>query len=303
MAAPSLQERVLQALRACRHDLEGSLVYLDSGTAEAVSAGIGLAALQDGEPAAAAPHRPANVACSCAHVQAVETVQSSVCSELGAALVCDLSAATPTDLPTAQLLSGGPAPVRRVALLLTTLLGEAAAAVLAACESCSAAAQFTVLCAVSEAAHHDESPAAYPPACYAAVAASWQQRLNERRLTAGLGPCSLVVRHLPLLLCPLTSSAFVLPAGSAAARLPRAGRFAAGYSTSAAAAAADSDDDEPHLAAKAASPGARGSGSGSHSGGASGAPTSGLGLLAHALVDAAATLGYRPEAFSLGPCR
>ena len=71
MAAPSVQERVLQALRACRHDLEGSLVYLDSGTAEAVAAGIGLAALQDGEPAAAAPHPPASDACSCAHVRAV----------------------------------------------------------------------------------------------------------------------------------------------------------------------------------------------------------------------------------------
>ena len=181
------------------------------------------------------------------------------------------------------------------------------AAVLAACEHCSAAAQFTVLCAVSEAAHHEEAPAAYPPACYAAVAAAWQQRLNEQRLPAGLGPCSLVIRHLPLLLCPLTSSAFVLPAASAAACLPRAGQFAAGYSTSAAAATVDSDEDQPHVAAQAAPPAkaaaARGSGRGSGSGSASGAPTAGLSLLAHALVDAAATLGYRPEAFSLGPCR
>ncbi|KAI7845287.1 hypothetical protein COHA_001130 [Chlorella ohadii] len=274
MAAPSVQERALQALRLHYHELEGSLLYLDAGSAEAVATGIGLAALQD---------------------------------DLGAALVCDLSAAAPTDLPTAQLLSGS-APLRRVVLLLTTLLGEAESAVLAACEHCSAAAQFTVLCAVSEAAHHEEAPAAYPPACYAAVAATWQQRLNEQRLPAGLGPCSLVIRHLPLLLCPLTNSAFVLPAASAAARLPRAGQFAAGYSTSAAAAAENSDEDQPHLSAQAAQPAkgaaGRGSGRGSGSGsrGASGAPAAGLALLAHALVDAAATLGYRPEAFSLGPC-
>ncbi len=230
-------------------------------------------------------------------------------TDLGAALVCDLSAAGPTDRPTAQLLSGSPAPLRRVALLLTALLGDAQAVVLAACEHCSSTAQFTVLCAVGEAAHHEEAPAAYPPACYAAVAAAWQQRLNEQRLAAGLGPCSLIIRHLPLLLCPLTSSAFVLPAASAAARLPRAGQFAAGYSTSAAAAAADSDEDQPHSSGQAAPPAkaaaGRGSGRGSGSGsdGASGAPAAGLSLLAHALVDAAATLGYRPEAFSLGPCR
>lgn len=217
--------------------------------------------------------------------------------------MCDLSAATPSDLQNAQLLSGSRAPIRRVTLLLTTLLGEAEAAVLAACERCPAAAQFTVLCAVSEAAHHEESPAAYPPACYAAVAAAWQQRVNERRLPTGLGPCSLIIRHCPLLLCPLTSSAFVLPAGSSAARLPRAGRFAAGYSTSATAAAADSDDDAPHSAAQAVSPAKGAAGRGSGSGGAPGPPAAGLSLLAHALVDAAATLGYRPEAFSLGPCR
>ncbi len=53
MAAPSVQERALQALRIHRHEVEGSLLYLDAGSAEAVGTGIGLAALQDGEPAAA----------------------------------------------------------------------------------------------------------------------------------------------------------------------------------------------------------------------------------------------------------
>jgi hypothetical protein len=221
--------------------------------------------------------------------------------------VVDLAAASASDLATAALLSGG-APVRRVAALVTTMLAEAEAAVLASCQLHAAAAQFTVLCCVSQPAHHDEAPALYGSSCYAPVGAAWQRQLNEQRLAAGAGPCSLAIVPCPLLLCPLSSNAFVLPAAAAAASLPHAGRLAAGFSTTpAAAAAADSDEDEQPPAAAAAA--ARAGRAGSSAGGAagpggsgSGAPASGLALLAHALVGATAALGHRPEAFSLGPC-
>ena len=211
----------------------------------------------------------------------------------------DLAAASASDLGTAALLSGG-APVRRVAALVTTMLAEAEAAVLAACQLHAAAAQFTVLCCVSQAAHHDEAPALYGSSCYASVGCAWQRQLNEQRLAAGAGPCSLAIVHCPLLLCPLSSNAFVLPEAASAASLPHAGRLAAGFSTTAAAAAAaDSDDDEQPAAARGGRAGSSASGPG---GSGSGAPASGLALLAHALVGATAALGHRPEAFSLGPC-
>lgn len=181
-------------------------------------------------------------------------------------------------------------------MLITTLLAQAEALVLAACQHCAGVSQFTVLSAVSESAHHDETPALYGPSCFTATAASWQQQLNAARHAAGQGPCSLAILHCPLLLCPLSSSAFVLPAATAAAVLPRAGRLAAGYCTSAAAAAADAGSDDDEHPPAAASRSNQGSGSGS------GAPAAGLSLLAHALVAVSASLGYRPEAFSLGPC-
>lgn len=168
---------------------------------------------------------------------------------------------------------------------------------LAACQACAAAAQFTVLCAVSAAAHHDEQPSSYGAACFGGLAAAWQRQLNEQRRAAGQGPCSLAILHCPLLLCPLSNTAFVLPAASAAAALPRVGKEPAGYSTSAPAAAGDSDDEHPGPPP----PSAAAASSGRHSSG-SGAPAAGLSLLAHALMDAAAVLGCRPEAFSLGPC-
>lgn len=183
---------------------------------------------------------------------------------------------------------------------------------LAACLACAAAAQFTVLCAVSASAHHDEHPAAYGPHCFSAVAASWQAQLNAARLAVDQGPCSLAVLHCPLLLCPLTSAAFVLPAGSAAAAAPRAGPLLAGYATSAAAAEGDDSDDEGKLQGNrhgSSSSGGGGTVGGTPSRarssagvGASPAPASGLALLAHALSDVVASLGFRPEAFSLGPC-
>ena len=218
---------------------------------------------------------------------------------LGAAALCDLHAASPGDLTTAALLRGG-APMRRVAILLTTLLAEAEAAVLAACGMHPAAAQFTLLCAASEAAHHDEAPAVYGPRCFAATSAAWQQQVNASRLAAGHGPCSLAIQPCPLLcLVPLTSAAFVLPAASAAAALPRAGRLPAGYSTAAAAAAAEEEDKGPSSGAAASS---TGQGPQPRGGGGGAAPTTGFALLAHALVGTLSALGYRPEAFSLGPC-
>ncbi|KAL4437281.1 hypothetical protein ABPG75_004420 [Micractinium tetrahymenae] len=271
----------LQANQGClerhRNEIRDALLYMDAGAAEAVAASGGLAALQ----------------------------------ELGAAWVCDLDAAAPGDLATAALLWGSPSPIRRVALLVTALLEEAEAAVLAACQACAAAAQFTVLCSVSEAAHHDELPAAYGPHCYASVAAAWQAQLNAARLAAGGGPCSLAVLHCPLLLCPLSSAAFVLPASSAAAILPRAGSLPAGYATSAAAAAGDeSDDEQQQHPQRGSRPASSSGGAGSNpprprssgGGGAFSSPSSGLSLLAHALVDITAALGLRPEVFSLGPC-
>jgi hypothetical protein len=226
--------------------------------------------------------------------------------------VVDLDAASPSDLATAALLSGGAA-VRRVAAIVTTMLGEAEAAVLAACQLHAAAAQFTVLCSVSQPAHHDEGPARYGSSCYTSVGAAWQRQLNEQRLAAGTGPCSLAIVHCPLLLCTLSSNAFVLPAAAAAASLPHVGRLSAGFSTTAAAAAAaDSDEeDQPSTTTATAAAAARGGRAASSSGGTpaagpggsgSGAPASGLALLAHALVGATAALGHRPEAFSLGPC-
>ncbi len=228
--------------------------------------------------------------------------------------MCDLDAAVPGDLTAAALLSASPSPIRRVAMLVTTLLAEAEAAVLAACHACAAAAQFTVLCAASEAAHHDELPAAYGPHCYASIHAAWQAQLNAARLAAGTGPCSLAVLHCPLPLCPLSSAAFVLPSGSAAAALPRVGPLPAGYATSAAAATGNDSDDEQQAQQQqqqqqlGSRPGSRrsgsaaGSASGARSSSASCPPSSGLSLLAHALVDITAALGYPPEAFSLGPC-
>ncbi|EFN52991.1 expressed protein [Chlorella variabilis] len=259
----SVQDAVKRCLKDQAHELAGSLLYLDAGAAEAVAAGVGLAALQ----------------------------------ELGAAAVCDLAAASAADLATAALLSGSGAPVRRVAFFVTTLLAEAEVAVLAACSLHAAAAQFTVLCSSSQAAHHDELPARYGGSCFAALGAAWQQQLNEGRRAAGQGPCSLALAYCPMLLCPLSGTAFVLAAASAAATLPRAGRLAAGYSTSAAAAAADDSDEEGPRPAEA--PGRR---SGSAGAAAGGSPASGLHLLAHTLTGVAAVLGYRPEAFALGPC-
>ena len=69
MAAPSVQERVLQALLIHRHELEGSLLYLDAGSAEAVATGIGLAALQDGEPAATVAPACETIEHLCAHAR------------------------------------------------------------------------------------------------------------------------------------------------------------------------------------------------------------------------------------------
>ncbi|KAL4439460.1 hypothetical protein ABPG77_008789 [Micractinium sp. CCAP 211/92] len=284
MTSPAAAAGPLRALQHCleRHQvvIRDALVYLDHGAAEAVAAAGGL----------------------------------SVLEELGAAWVCDLDAAVPGDLTAAALLSASPSPIRRVAMLVTTLLAEAEAVVLAACHACAAAAQFTVLCAASEAAHHDELPAAYGPHCYASIHAAWQAQLNAARLAAGTGPCSLAVLHCPLPLCPLSSAAFVLPAGSAAAALPRVGPLPAGYANSAAAATGNDSDDEQQAQQQqqqqqlGSRPGSRrtgsaaGSASGARSSSASSPPSSGLSLLAHALVDITAALGYRPEAFSLGPC-
>ncbi|PSC73797.1 sec1 family domain-containing MIP3 [Micractinium conductrix] len=261
MASPAAAiRRVLSTSLA--GELKDALVYLDRGAAEVAAAAGGTYAL-------------------------------------GAAALCDLHAASPGDLTTAALLRGG-APMRRVAILLTTLLAEAEAAVLAACGMHPAAAQFTLLCAASEAAHHDEAPAVYGPRCFAATSAAWQQQVNASRLAAGHGPCSLAIQPCPLLcLVPLTSAAFVLPAASAAAALPRAGRLPAGYSTAAAAAAAEEEDKGPSSGAAASS---TGQGPQPRGGGGGAAPTTGFALLAHALVGTLSALGYRPEAFSLGPC-
>lgn len=269
----SVQEAQRKALARYSHDLAGALLYLDGGAAEALAA-VGAV---DGARGAPAPGLlvHARLIPPCAPTQP--------CADLGAALVCDLAAASPADLATATLLSGG-APVRRVAFLLTSLLRDAEAAVLAACHACSAAAQFTVLCSASEAAHADEG---YGPHSYASVAAAWQQQLNERRRAAGGGPCSLAIHHCPLLMCPLSSSAFVLPAAAACVTRPRAGRLAAGFSAQVLADSDDADADEGGPAAAA---------------GAAGAGAHGLSLLAHALVNVTSLLGYRPEAFSLGPC-
>lgn len=293
----SVQDAVKRCLKDQAHELAGSLLYLDAGAAEAVAAGVGLAALQ-GELGAEIH--------ACGRLKRDRTIQYSSAfaphaplssAELGAAAVCDLAAASAADLATAALLSGSGAPVRRVAFFVTTLLAEAEVAVLAACSLHAAAAQFTVLCSSSQAAHHDELPARYGGSCFAALGAAWQQQLNEGRRAAGQGPCSLALAYCPMLLCPLSGTAFVLAAASAAATLPRAGRLAAGYSTSAAAAAADDSDEEGPRPAEA--PGRR---SGSAGAAAGGSPASGLHLLAHTLTGVAAVLGYRPEAFALGPC-
>jgi hypothetical protein len=194
-----------------------------------------------------------------------------------------------------------------VTFFITTLLADAEAAVLAACALHTAAAQFTVLCAASQAAHHDELPAWYGSSCYSATCTAWQQQLNYARRAAGQGPCSLSLLYCPLLLCPLSSTAFVLPPSAAAAALPRIGAVPAGFSTRPATAAADdSDDDVPTH--KEPSPGRRGGGGGGGNGSGSGktsqaaaGPTTGVALLAHSLSGVAALLGFRAEAFAVGP--
>lgn len=287
----TVHEAARRALQHHRHELQGSLVYVDAGAAEVLACALGADALTGARAGcclllscASSPVHCPSPAPAFDPTPHLPTPNA----ELGAAALVDLSAASPADLPAASLLSGG-APVRRVALLISSLLAQAEAAVLAACRQCAGAAQFTVLSGASEAAHHDEAPSTYGAACFAATAAGWQQALNAERRSAGLGPCSLALLHCPLLLCPVSAAAFVLPTASAAAALPHAGHFAAGYSTSAA--AADSDDDDQPAAAAAAA----------HGGGGA-APASGLALLAHSLVAAMAALGHRPEAFALGPC-
>ncbi|KAL4855871.1 Sec1 family domain-containing protein MIP3 [Chlorella vulgaris] len=265
-----VQEAVLRSLQHHSTELAGSLLYLDDGAAEAVASGVGLTAFSD----------------------------------LGVAATCDLAAATAADLSTAVLLGG--APVRRVTFFITTLLADAEAAVLAACALHTAAAQFTVLCAASQAAHHDELPAWYRTSCYSATCTAWQQQLNDARRAAGQGPCSLSLLYCPLLLCPLSSTAFVLPPSAAAAVLPRVGAVPAGFSPRPATAAADdSDDDAPTH--KEPLPGRRGGGGGGGGNGsgktsqAAAGPTTGVALLAHSLSGVAALLGFRAEAFAVGP--
>jgi hypothetical protein len=168
----------------------------------------------------------------------------------------------------------------------------------------SSAAQFVVLCTLTEAAHHDELPALYSSNCFAEVAASWQERLNEARRQQGHGPCSMTVLYSLPLLCPLAANAFVLPAASAAAAVPRAGQLAAGFCASSIATASDDESDE-EPAPRAASSRRSGHSAERRSKGGGGAtaapPATGVPLLAHAAAGFMAALGLRPEAFSLGP--
>eukprot|EP00887_Chlorella_sp_A99_P001780 scaffold19.g1780.t1 len=247
--------------------LEGAFLYIDNGAAEALESALGLEAL----------------------------------FELGVAGVCDLEAASPADVAAASLLAG--APVHRVVLAITSLLHAAEALLLAACAAAQQAAQFTVCCALSEAAHHDEQPSIYSPACFADAAARMQQQLNAGRLAVGAGPCSVAVQHLPLLVCPVTPAAFVLPAGSAAAALPRLGPWPAGWDTALPrGAGSDSDDEGGPQQASAARRRASGPAAGQQAApAATGGGTAGLALLAHVLTQAAAQLDLRLEAFSCGP--
>ena len=220
---------------------------------------------------------------------------------LGVASVCDLVSASAGDLPTAALLAGQP--VRRIAFAITTLLHQAEPLLLHACGAARQAAQFTILSAVSEAAHHDEQPSAYSPSCFAEAAARMQQHLNTARLSDGVGPCSVAVLHFPpLLLCPVLPSAFVFPATSAAALRPRMGAWPAGWATAPPQGLdSDSEGEDAAHPAPASAAGVLGAGCGGTAGLSSASSGEGLALLAHTLVQLAAVLGLRLEAFSCGP--
>jgi hypothetical protein len=142
----------------------------------------------------------------------------------------------------------------------------------------------TVVCSVSEAAHHDELPGLYGPAAYTECAARLRRALQAAAPQAP--PPNVSVKFAPLGLLPISDSFFVLPAAAPAAAGARAGGRPLGYGTEAHAADSDSDDEQ---------------------GGAGAAPgaqrerAQGVSLLAHALAHAAAALGCRAEAFCLGP--
>jgi hypothetical protein len=101
------------------------------------------------------------------------------------------------------------------------------AAVLAACAANLQAHSFVVLSTLSEAAHKDEDPQLYSSSCFADVAARWERRVESQPQRQGR-PCQISIRACPLLACPLTSNAFVLPAAAAAAVDATTGGYAAG---------------------------------------------------------------------------
>lgn len=135
------------------------------------------------------------------------------------------------------------------------------------------AEQCTIVSALSEEVHIEELPNVYAAGCFEVL---------RERLMAEHPSCRTAVHHVPLMLCPITPTVFVLPASSAFSRFPNAGGVPAGWATIVASAVEREAPPSSSLSVK-------------------GPQTAGPYLLARALTQTAAALGHGVECYSSGP--
>lgn len=194
---------------------------------------------------------------------------------------------TAAQVATAAALAGGR--LYSAVAFVSTLLGNAEEALLTAYAAAAPwTSRYIVASSISEAAHHDEAATLYGPACYS----DWAARLRHRLASLALGSPvpDITIKFAALTLILISDTAFVLPAAGAAPSAALAGGSALGFSGEVAAGNSDDEDEVPvhpsHRQIK---------------GGAASDAATGVAVLAHALAQAAAVLGVRPEAFCLGP--
>ncbi|KAF5833671.1 hypothetical protein DUNSADRAFT_9942 [Dunaliella salina] len=229
---------------------------------------------------------------------------------LGAANVCDAASASHQH---ALLPSLSGKCVTTLVIAITQLLSDAHPLILRAVLAHPQVSRVLVLSAVSEHAHacQDGPSGDLGPEAFKEYGAMLQQDVQDMR-EANVAfarhqqqqashdaaspqppnPLSVEVRALPLCICALDRSSFVLPAKGAAAMQARVGGTAAGFArpqTSGSDLAGDGHEDDREDEGQIGE-GASNNGSGS----------GGLSLLAHELVGLAAQLGMQLETFSVG---
>ncbi|DBA83452.1 TPA: hypothetical protein ACH3X2_006388 [Trebouxia sp. C0005] len=230
--------------------LQDAVVYIDDGAAEAAMASFGTKLQQAAKPA----------------------------------LLVRLQAASSRDAKIASFLCRKP--ILKVVIIINQLLTRAFASIMRALQAHQQLTECYILCSVSEDAHALE--AGLGSNAYQHFAASLQHEQEEEQELKKDGtkthPVAIAVQYFPLHVCPLTDSAFVLPASSPITAARFGGKLA-GYSNSEAPVqgqqthtATDDDDDDDGQA-----------------------KTADLRLLAHSLVGFAAQQNLRLDSFAMGP--